>query len=71
MSVLERAVAELADALDTLETQISDKLDGADGPDADAIRRHVSSARGRADAASEEVAAIITDIKNLLGEGKA
>lgn len=71
MSMLERAVADLADALDSLETKISAKLDDAGDNETAAMRRHIRSARGRADAASKELGAIITEMKVMIGDKDA
>ncbi len=70
MSLLERAVADLADALDTLEAKIGDRFssDQAGGDDADAASRHIRSARSRAERASSELADAIGDLKSMIGD---
>jgi hypothetical protein len=70
MSILERAVADLADALDTLEAKIGDRFNNEDagGADAEATTRHIRSARGRAERASNELADAIADLQILIGD---
>ena len=70
MSMLERAVAELADALDTLETKITHKLasqqESSDaGP---AMARHLRTAEDRAEYASSELSKAIDEVKALIGD---
>ncbi len=70
MSLLERAVVDLADALDTLESKITDKLaskteSAETGP---AIARHLRTAGDRADFASGELTKAIDDLRSLIGD---
>lgn len=73
MSVLETAVADLADALDSLETKIGDRLSYADTGSESAVttQRHVRSARKNTDAAASELSAIINELKSLIGDKPA
>lgn len=66
MSLLERAVADLADALDTLEGKIGDRFQSADGSENAAAMRQIKVARERADDASHELSDAITELKSIL-----
>ncbi len=70
MSMLERAVVDLADALDMLETKITETLAGkADSAEiAPAVARHLRTAGDRADYASSELTKAIDDLKALIGD---
>ncbi len=70
MSMLERAVVDLADALDTLESKITETLAGKAesaeiGP---AMARHLRTAGERAEFASSELTKAIDDLKLLIGD---
>lgn len=69
MSMLERAVADLADALDSLETKIAEKT-AANEADTPALRRHLRSANDCTQTASRELSAAIDDLKSVLDKGK-
>ncbi len=73
MSMLERAVADLADALETLETKITSKLaNQQDSHDArPAIERHLRTAGDRTDYASNELSKAIDELKSLIGDNAA
>lgn len=70
MSMLERAVVDLADALDSLETKITETLAGKDESAtlAPSTARHLRTAGDRADHASGELAKAIDELKLLIGE---
>lgn len=70
MSILERSVADLADALDSLESRINEKLSTAEltGDASTITSRHVRSARKNTDQAAAELSAIIGELKSLIGE---
>ena len=73
MSMLERAVADLADALDTLETKITSKLAShQESHDArPVIARHLQTASDRTEYASGELSKAIDEVKALIGEDDA
>ena len=68
MSLLEKSVVDLANALDNLETKIEHKLDdhASNGESIAAARRQAHSARTHAAEASRGLADAIADIKALL-----
>lgn len=68
MTILEKAVSDLADALDELETKVAACLDDQNQSEerAGEARRHAQSARTYAQEASSGVADAIAKIKNLL-----
>ncbi len=70
MSVLENAVADLASALENLETKLEGRLhdQSATGDDIAAERRHARAARGHAAEASRGLTRSIADLKSLLSE---
>ena len=70
MTVLEKAVGELANALENLETKLEDRLDGqlADREAVEAARRHARAARTHAASAGAGLSAAISDLKTLLAE---
>ena len=70
MSMLERAVVDLADALDTLESKITDKMAGKAetaeiGP---GMARHLRTAGDRAEYASSELTKAIDELRSLVGD---
>lgn len=69
MSILEKAVSELADALDALETRIGDRAaQDADGAgDMTAVRRHVRAARARTDDAASDLSDVINELHAISG----
>ena len=70
MSVLEKAVANLADALDHLERRLDDRFDN-DANAADdmaAARRQAHAAKAHTEEASRGVGAAIEDVKSLLAK---
>jgi len=73
MTVLEKAVVDLANALDNLEARIEGKFDdqSASGDAIDAARRQARAAREHAENASKGVGAAISDLKMLLENNKA
>jgi len=70
MTVLEKAVLNLAEALETLETKLETRLDdqSADGETIDAARNRARAARGHAANVSRELSGAIGDLKSLLGD---
>ena len=68
MSVVEKAVVDLANALDKLESKLEHRLDDhtARQEEIDAARRQATTARARTEEASQGVGAAIADIKALL-----
>ncbi|MEM8770464.1 MAG: hypothetical protein AAGD92_02335 [Pseudomonadota bacterium] len=72
MSILEKAVADLADALDALEDRISDRMDDqpAGAEAALGAARHARIAREKADAASRELSAVMRDLRDMIGPDK-
>ncbi len=71
MTVLEKAVGELATALETLESKLENRLDdlSADGEAVAAARRQAHAARKHAAEAGSGLAAAISDLKALLDTG--
>lgn len=70
MSMLERAVVDLADALDSLETRITETLASKEetssiGP---STARHLRTAEDRTEFASGELAKAIDELKLLVGD---
>ncbi len=70
MTVLEKAVLDLANALDQLEAQIEGKFDekATSTEEIDAARRQAREAREHAENAAAGVGAAISDLKNLLSD---
>lgn len=70
MSMLERAVVDLADALDTLESKITDKMAGAADPGelSPGVARHLRTAGDRAEYASSELTKAIDELRSLVGD---
>ena len=70
MSVLENAVANLANALESLETNLERRRTDQDasGDEVDASRRQARSARGHTKDASRVLNKSIADLKALLAE---
>lgn len=68
MTVLEKAVLNLANALETLEEKLESRLDdqSADGEAIEAARGQARAARGHATAVSRELSGAIDEIKALL-----
>ncbi|MEX6632435.1 hypothetical protein [Hyphococcus lacteus] len=73
MTVLEKAVRNLADALEALESKLDGRLDDLAANDdvISAAKRQASAARYQTENASREVAAAISDIKSLLDTDEA
>ncbi|NOX83736.1 MAG: hypothetical protein GXP06_12280 [Alphaproteobacteria bacterium] len=73
MSVIEKAVIDLANALDTLEAKIDGKFDdhAASSDAIVAARRQAQTARTHAETAAQGVGAAISDIKALLDNNPA
>ncbi|WP_425410152.1 hypothetical protein [Hyphococcus sp.] len=70
MTLLEKSVRNLADALEALETKLDARLGDLDAS-SDSIasaKRQAQTARKATDHASQGVAAAITDIKSILAE---
>ncbi len=72
MSVIEKAVVDLANALDTLEAKIETRLDeqNVSGDAISAARRQARAAKDQAEIASKGVGAAISDIKALLAKSE-
>jgi hypothetical protein len=68
MTVLEKAVGNLAAALETLESKLEDRLDlhGADREAVEAAQRQAQTARKHTAEANQGLSAAISDIKALL-----
>ena len=68
MTVLEKAVLNLAGALETLETKLESRLNdhSADGESFDAARARARAARDQAQNVSKELSGAIDDLKSLL-----
>lgn len=73
MSILEKSVADLANALDNLEAKLDGRLDdySADGERIDAARRQARAARARAEEAARGLADVVADLKALLDRAGA
>lgn len=70
MTLLEKSVRNLADALEALETKLDERLDDL-AASSDAIvaaKRQASTARKATDHASRGVAAAISDLKAILAD---
>ena len=70
MTVLEKAVQSLAEAIETLESQLDARLDDASASD-DAVaaaRRQALAAKKQTDNAAQGVAGAISDLKAILAE---
>lgn len=70
MTLLEKSVRNLADALETLETKLDERLDdfSASSDTIAAAKRQAQTARSATDNASRGVAAAITDLKAILAK---
>lgn len=70
MTVLEKAVQSLAEAIEALESRLDARLedDTANGEAMTAARRQVLAARKQTDNAAQGVAAAISDLKSILAE---
>mgnify|MGYP000622109810 CR=1 FL=1 len=70
MTVLEKAVQSLAEAIEALESRLDSRLDDAAANDeaVEAARRQAMAARKQTDSASKGVAAAIADLKLILTE---
>jgi len=68
MTVLEKAVRNLADALESLESRLDARLDDASAGDEalTAARKQAAAARKQTDNAARGVAAAISDLKTIL-----
>lgn len=68
MSVVEKAVIDLANALDALETKLEGRFDDelAGTEEMDAARRQAKAAKARAEEASRDLGGAIADLKSLL-----
>lgn len=67
MTVLEKAVSNLAKALNTLEAKLEHRLDehAASGEDMDAVRGQAKTARLHTEEAAEDLSEIIMELKTL------
>ncbi|GJL92694.1 hypothetical protein [Hyphococcus sp.] len=70
MTVLEKAVRNLAEAIETLESRLDARLDDASASEeaVAAARRQAQAARKQTDNASRGVAAAISDLKAILAD---
>lgn len=70
MTVLEKAVQSLAEAIETLESRLDARLDDASANEetVTAARRQAAVARKQTDTASQGVAGAISDLKAILAE---
>ena len=70
MTVLEKAVQSLAEAIEALESRLDARLETANGSDeaVAAAKRQAMAARKQTDNAAQGVAAAISDIKAILAE---
>lgn len=70
MTVLEKAVRNLADALEALETKLDGRLDDLSASEdlISAARRQAITARKQTENASRGVSAAISDLKAILAE---
>ena len=70
MTLLEKSVRNLADALEALETKLDERLDdlAASGDAVAAAKRQATAARQATTHASRGVAAAISDLKAILAE---
>lgn len=70
MTVLEKAVQSLAEAIEALESRLDSQLDEAAANDEaiEAARRQAVAARNQTESASKGVAAAIADLKLILAE---
>lgn len=68
MSILEKSVVDLANALDNLEAKLDGRLDdhSASGERVDAARRQARTARACAEEASRDLSEAIAEVKALL-----
>ena len=68
MTVVEKAVLDLANALDNLEAKLETRLDEgvASTEQIDAAKRHAHAARAHTETASSGLGAAISDLKALL-----
>jgi len=72
MSALENAVQTLAQALDSLESKLEDKMSDLVAKDdsIESAARQAATARAFVNTASEDITASIREINALLGENK-
>ena len=70
MTVLEKAVQSLAEAIETLESRLDARLEdgAANGEAITAARRQAGAARKQTENAAKGVAAAISDLKTILAE---
>lgn len=70
MTLLEKSVRNLADALEALETRLDERMDdlAASGETVAAAKSQASTARKATDHASRGVAATISDLKAILAD---
>lgn len=70
MTILEKAVLDLANALETLETKLDGRLDDQSARTelSEAVRRQARTARAHATEAGRDLAGAISDLKTLLGD---
>ncbi|WP_411816491.1 hypothetical protein [Hyphococcus sp. DH-69] len=73
MTVLEKAVRNLADALEALESKLDGRLDdlAANDETISAAKRQASAAREQTENASREIGAAISDLKAILEADEA
>ncbi|WP_411819476.1 hypothetical protein ABFZ85_11640 [Hyphococcus formosus] len=73
MTVLEKAVRNLADALEALESKLDGRLDDLTANDEtiSAAKRQASAAREQTENASREIGAAISDLKGILEADEA
>jgi len=70
MTLLEKSVRNLAEALETLESKLDDRLDdlSAGSDTIAAAKRQALAARKQTDNASRGIAAAISDLKSILSD---
>lgn len=70
MTLLEKSVRNLADALEALESKLEDRLDdlSASSDTIAAAKRQALAARKQTDHASRGIAAAISDLKTILAD---
>ena len=68
MSMLEKTVAEFADALENLEKVLAERFaeDSIAGDDRLTVQRHVRSARENAAAAAEDLQIVIAELREIV-----
>ncbi len=72
MSILEKSVSDLADALETLESKIEGQLNDTSAKSdlIDAARRQARAAQGHTASAGSDLSGAISDLKILLDDHK-